>query len=39
MRGLLMAFFLFDFPGFAAGRRRAPAGTTKITAKTTVATV
>ena len=39
MRGLLMAFFPFDPSGFAAGRRRAPAGTTKITAKTTATTV
>jgi len=39
MRGLLMALFALDFPGHAAGRRRALFGSTKTKAKTTVKTV
>ena len=42
MRGLLMAFFAFDFPGHgsmpAGGRARAFLGFTKTTAKKTTAT-
>ena len=43
MRGLLMAFLAYDFPGYGdrspAGRGRARIATTKTTAKTTVTTV
>ena len=43
MRGLLMAFFAFEFPGHglaaAAGRLGARARFTRITAKTTTKTV
>jgi hypothetical protein len=40
MRGLLMAFFAFDFPGHrqAAGERAASLLSTKTTAKKTTAT-
>jgi hypothetical protein len=39
MRGLLMALFVFDFPGLCAGRERASVRPTKTMAKTTVTTV
>lgn len=39
MRGLLMALFAVDFPGHAAGRRRASLRSTKTMAKTTAKTV
>ena len=39
MRGLLMALFVFDFPGHLAGRERASLRSTKTTAKTTTKTV
>ncbi|WP_280954239.1 hypothetical protein [Kumtagia ephedrae] len=35
MRGLLMALFVFEFPGHGAGRERASLSSTKTTAKTT----
>ena len=35
MRGLLMALFVFDFPGHDAGRVGASIRSTKTTAKTT----
>ena len=42
MRGLLLAFFTFDFPGHGArvagGRARALPASTKTTAKKTTAT-
>ena len=36
MRGLLTAFFAFDFPGHGAGRARASLRSTKTAAKTTL---
>jgi hypothetical protein len=39
MRGLLMALFALDFPGYGAGRERAFVRFTKTTAKTPTKTV